>query len=296
MDTCSTLATNLDQYSLFGSAAQQNSNMVNSFSNMNISDDKMSFTTNFNDIGEHGKVQNDSFDLRNEFDCYDGDGKDSSEEMLNLESICGDTLAEKLANAENDIRNKDEILMRGIQEQQAMRSKFRMLDKAEMVDNKPEFESSEDAEYESRLASGEEFAEEPVQEAGPHFSTQPDCLTENSVDFMTAENSTSDAESSVEFGDAENSFEFEMDEFPCDREEIKSEISASHDSNANLTPSECDECGEILSENVPKSDVKTECNNGIAEATASSATGAENTHLLVNGDATQPEKVSTCGE
>lgn len=252
----SSASDNTDRYYLFGGARSLRS-VANDFSNISIRDERRR-DSHFGGAdlvnggewsgaskGENARTSgagalddsDGSFSLSSQFGCFGGGPeKDVSEMMLDLESICGNTLAEKIANAENDIRSKDEIRMRGLHEQQQQQQQCLQSDflnanscssesSLSRVDSKDEVRTA-GCEEEDGASSHHEFLSETGDHEGDTkgrdngerlldeylgavASPLADCLTENSVDFMTAENKSSSAESSVEFGDADNSLELD---------------------------------------------------------------------------------------
>lgn len=232
-----------------------------------------------------------SFGLPSPFHCFSGgQEKDASEEMLDLESICGNTLAEKIANAENDIRNKDQIRMRGLQEQQQCPQSDFLKANSSSESN----QSCADNKEEGHMGGCNKVAatghQELLQQTGDHGgnaklqgnglldefygmvgSPLADCLTENSVDFMTAENNSSSAESSIEFGDADNSLEFD------DMVPIRS---------SSIMSSPCDDSSVDSSEVVlPAVDSNvsaegTEINNAFAADASDNATGDLSVNMI----------------
>lgn len=323
----STLATNADQqYSLFGNTMDEKSSILNNFSSIKICAESSPLSAEFeNDVtlmngdwpgtnnGTKEENQSETYAIQQSYSCF------AEQEMLDLESISGNTLAEKIANAENDIRNKDEIRLRGIQEQS--HDNFDLMNSFEIVDDQRICSSSERGDVSVRTHiqsedSEEEFSvnHEKLNERNSSFLLQQDCLTENSVDFVTADNSTSDAESSVEFGDAENSLEFdlEVDEFTEKVEKCPM---------ASALTSKCDTCGDqrmTITENVPIVDeISDACNNtescvkvvqkeesidgdvnhrnSVLEIYVTKTSTESNSCLLVNGDVTDHEKQTNCG-
>lgn len=307
-EECSTLTTNAaESYSLFGNVGNEKPDLLNNFSNVRISNDQ--FNSQLQNGGkikneewneewcvtdENVKVenQNNSYKIQNEYNCYEEHGKDSSDVMLNLESICGNTLAEKIANAENDIRNKDEILMRGIREQTALKNNFHFTNVTTEEINKNECGcQNKECDDEIKETDIEEFSEvKSTQEQMFLSVSQSDYLTENSADFVTAENSTSDVESYIEFGDAENSLELEVDEFMAyDKIDENGDVeSGLRDSHEIFFPN------EILSENVPTNDINEKYNKHLTESKKEHAI-SDKSHFLVNGDVNH-KKLEDCGK
>lgn len=341
MESCSTLATNVEQYSLFGnSGPNQSVNILTNFSNVKISppssssrqfgDGQIEMNGDWNSISDspaHSNVESESDDLQRSFDnrgenfeCYDprsssadcenddkdGDENDRNDDIVNLELISGQTLAEKIANAENDIRNENEIFMRGIKEHA-----FRMMNNA----NVPETGCSDSDQPANPICNVESCCQNNIEESHEGISTEQeqtclsvktrpceyDCLTENSVDFVTAENSISDAESSTEFGDAENSLELEDD--LAEKCELDNDIPGAQ----SIVEDQSDENIDCYnsSPNVPHVDDQPTCNNiddlsdtkQQSDQLGDKMCNSDSPTSLVNGDLTEAGKLAaSCGE
>lgn len=272
----------MEAYSLFGqSGAQQPVNILSNFSNVNISPPKRNVSVESGDGRATGDVINGEWPSnhsdgngfggnQDSFECYEQNSKDTeefdrSDDILNLESISGNTLAEKIANAENDIRNENEILMRGMKEQV-----FRILNNvdteetATSVDQEQEVQNSPPVCNVERCEDADDLNEEIGPEQGCCLAVKTkqadgcDCLTENS-DFVTAENSISDAESSTEFGDAENSLELE-DDMDGDKTELDNDVPSAQPIADDEDRDQTLNCSNSP-QNVPILNETSECNN-----------------------------------
>ncbi|XP_065210136.1 serine/threonine-protein phosphatase 6 regulatory subunit 3-B [Planococcus citri] len=345
MESCSTLATSVEQYSLFGNTRpNQSVSILSNFSNVKISppqsnccqfgESQLELNGDWSSLSDspgQSNVEHEGnndlqrvFEKHDSFERYDigssgancerhdkNDENDRNDDIVNLELISGQTLAEKLANAENDIRYEDEFLMRGIKEQA-----LRMMNNVNVV----ETSRSEPIQLANPICNVE-TCENSVKESDDHEgisaeqtclsvkTTRPsegnDCLTENSVDFVTAENSISDAESSTEFGDAENSLELEDD--LAEKSELDNDIPGvqliaedqTSDENlscCNSTPNvpNVDEttCNNIdsLSDTKPESDNVTESTE--TDQSESKICNCDSPTSLINGDLTESEKLA----
>lgn len=319
----STLATNVEQhYRLFGNALNEESGIISNFAACKISNSGREMDSQFDNRAElmngewtdangadKDESQSDAYAMQQNYSCFVG------QEMLHLESISGNTLAEKIANAENDIRNKDEIRLRGMQGgQPANNDNFEMMNSfGEAGDQNT---SNVECVIKVRVDGSDEIAdEEKLNEPNSAFPSQQDCLTENSVDFVTADNnSTSDAESSVEFGDAENSLELEVEEEFVER--------ADDSPTESVVVGDCNACSEqvaatVDAENVPKvGKISDECNNvqsceevvqkensvssrsssPIAQTCVERSSIESKSCPLVNGDVAEHEMLTNCGK
>lgn len=227
----------MDQFNLFNNdgngSAFETVNVLKSFSNVKVSSNALDEMDSQAQCENRAKLtNNDSWPvesnesedkdksegyniMQRKYDCFHDQNKDCFDAMLNLGSISGNTLAEKIANAENDIRNKD---VEELQQLHHRSQNDRLMNSFEEEIEQTSY-NRDDCDIRVPLSSGcdEMLDEERIHEQNTLFLSQQDCLTENSFDFFTAENSTSDAESSVEFADAENSLELEEDDLIAER-------------------------------------------------------------------------------